>query len=86
MRAFWLVALTIFVPQMAVAVDEDDFNAFRREMIERNCRFDSTREGQELQKDLGWNDAKFSEVMLRLAINGEFVCPSGCRLINPACP
>lgn len=70
----------------ALAATEEEFDKFREAMIEAGCVFNNREEGQAIQKKLNMSGTKFSEIMLRLALNGEFICPAGCRLIHPDCP
>ncbi len=77
---------TLAFSQSLWAASEAEFEAFRREMIARECQIESTREGKEIQRALGWGDGKFSEVMLWLALEGEFKCNAGCTLKDWRCP
>ncbi len=79
-----LILLNISVALRAAT--QDEFDAFKNAMIERGCEFRSSNDGKELQKELGFSNGLFSEIMLKLALQGKFKCPSGCVLIHPACP
>ncbi len=86
LRFCTMLFILLSLPWAASAATQAQFDAFKRAMIERGCEFRSSKDGKDLQKELGFNNGLFSEIMLKLALQGEFKCPSGCVLINPACP
>lgn len=82
-----LSAVTIpLAVKPAFAATQEEVDNFREAMIEAGCVFNNREEGQAIQRKLKMSGTKFSEIMLRLALNGEFICPAGCKLIHPDCP
>lgn len=77
-------ALTLLASS-AFAASESEREIFRQAIIGRGCTIDSTQDGREMMRETGFSKYKFAEIMIDLALEGEFICNSGCLLVSPRC-